>query len=412
MIYFSDFSVPAAGGGNVGTVIPFSVNSTDTSATDATYFDGATPEAVLLLGSPHIAGNDGSATSQMGWSMGLVQPFDGSSTDYMAWAASEDSQTSSDTYRLAWDYALNVGNRNASTRSVDAALVANGFTLTHSETGDYPCAAMAFGGDGTDQIASGAVDLGSSAGTISVSCGFEPDLVLVVANGANIGTGFASFMTLMFGAAVNDGSDTQRSVFWIEQDAQAAGAPQQTISTAHAIMQLDAASGGLAYAGVISFTATGFDIDMSASSGGDDAIYIAIKLNGATAKIVDFETPTATGADTVTVSGMTPSLAILVGTMLEAVDSYGNATDETQEGLGISFLSANEQIAGSWLIESGADPTHTTSRIDDDTALMVDDNTGSAAIKATLTSFASGQMNLNYSSVKGTAKKCWGLFVG
>ena len=411
MITFYDFDVPVSGGVDVASVLQFDAPATgDFSISDSTFFGGATPEVALILSTGHDPANAGSQTAHMTIGFGSV----GSANRSMQTRSTDAATASSCVRSSSTSLVVNVNNAVLGTKQLTGTLAADGVSFTASTAPHaIRCAATMFAGAEISDFAEGVIALGSAVATVTTTIGFEADLVIFFGAGNAMPAGSANQLSFLLGAVVNDGSDTQRSVFWTEQNAVAAGGnPKQAISNAHAIMEMERSTGALLYSGTVgNFTSTSFDVVVNASTSGDGVAYLAFKFATATARIADFDTPTSTGNSAITGVGCSPGWAMLVGTMLESLNSYG-ATSANQEGMGISFITAADQVAAAFRIVSGADPTVASSRLDDGVSLMVSDNTDSAAIKATLVSLDSDGITQNYSAVKGSAKKGWGVFVG
>jgi hypothetical protein len=218
--------------------------------------------------------------------------------------------------------------------------------------------------------------------------------------------------SLTFGIATNhSGTIVQKCVGLVEPGAAANARPLEAILTNRIGMQINDATGGNDYDLTISnFSSGGFDITPSATTGTDVGSWLAVNMGSRGYKLVDFTTPTSTGAHAITGVGFRPSAAIIVMTNLEATDpSFPVATSDLHSALSISLV-GDEQWSASTRNDSGADPTDTASLMKN-TALISGSATNCAAIEATLASFDSDGMTLNYSAVQGTGKKGFILFL-
>jgi hypothetical protein len=203
--------------------------------------------------------------------------------------------------------------------------------------------------------------------------------------------------------ALSDG--TQRCVFGSEASAADPSAVYQAIRTIYAGGQVDPTSGNFSYGLTIdSFNSDGFSITASASAGSDDVAWLALKFGGRQVTLLDYTSPTTTGNHAITGVGFEPQFALLFLTNLEAVDpSFPITASDLMAGLSICAI-GDEQWANAVRVNNGEATTDTASQ-SLNVAVLGPSATACDAIKATLTSFDSDGLTLNYSAVQGTAKK-------
>lgn len=406
MIYFSDF---AAAGGVARKIVTLPIASGTSAPATVSYtsaaLSGLTPAGALVIGTIHEVANDPGETAHASLSFGSIV---GSGANHItaqsrdATASTTVNRNSSTTTPMRLDTSGTLLNTTA------GATVSGGISLTWTTTAtNRRSMAMAFAGAGT-QAKNGVVALGTGTSAINViGVGFQPDIVFLYGNNDDFAAGQTGLYQYTFGVATSDG--TQRCVVGVELNSQAAGAPFQALLTDCA-GGANIASGTTAHKLVVGgFNSDGFTVTPSTSQGSDDIAYLALKFTGQQVKIVSFTTPTSTGSQAITGAGFTPQAAIVVLTNLETIDSVAGATSDLQSGFAVSFI-ADEHYAMAARIDSGADPTDTaiTCR---NVALLGASATSTSAITASLTSFDSDGMTLNYSAVQGTGKKGFILFI-
>jgi hypothetical protein len=375
------------------TVTPATIQSTSTTLT------GVTPAAAFLVGSHHRAANDPGETAHAQIMFSSI-----ANTQYVAWTQSEDNLASTDCNNNSAQQAIALQNdAGGVTNPISNAesLISGGFEVGFA-TSNVARRVMgaSFAGTGV-QANNGIIALGTGTSAISVNVGFQPQAVIVYGVSGALASSVAS-CRYSFGIALASG--TQRSVAAVELDNQAAGSPQQTLYTTNVGGQLGTytlTAGG--------FSGTGFQVTPSASAGSDDIFYLAL-AGYSNVALVDFTTPTSTGSAAITGAGFTPQYALIVLTNLEVVNTIA-ASSDLQSGFSIGMVNPDDEWSTSIRIDSGADPTDTASNCKN-VAILGASATNTAAISATLVSFDSDGMTLNWTAVQATGKKGFVLFIG
>lgn len=373
---------------------------------------GATPKAVMVLSTGQLIVNDPSETNNALISLGVRT----SAEQRYVLALSENASPASNSANQSGDgYILrNITSSSGTSvvRGTSSSLVADGIEIgLITNSSDRRGAIVAFAGDDSSADA-GTISLGTGTSAITTTVGFEADVVLLFGVNVVADSGNRSGFAITIGIAVNDGSATQRCISMCEADNDAAGGnPKQAILTGVASQQINPADGSDAYRVVVdNFTSTSFDVTPNASAGNDGLIYLALNFGGRQFALKDFTTPTSTGNQSITGVGFHPQIALLFLTSLEGVDpSFPLATSDLMSALTISAI-GDEQWSGTIRMDSGADPTEAASNMQNK-AIQGSNATSTAAILATLVSFDSDGMTLNYTAVEGTAKKGFALFI-
>ncbi|MGX7926454.1 hypothetical protein ACWPMX_07760 [Tsuneonella sp. HG094] len=369
---------------------------------------GLTPKAALIFATRNSVANEPGGT--VGAQIGITRI--GSILGSFARTFSEDGQTTTDVTRIYDTGGGTVLSYNsagsAAASSGSATLISGGIRVNYSTaTTNFRDFYIAFGGSDLTTGA-GAANLGTGTSALSQSQSFKPDAVILFGICATTEFLNESFFTFSLGVALSDG--TQMCSLIAEADNVADGSPLQALLTNRCGGQIGSADGSLSYSITAgNFTTSGFDLTPSASAGSDRLLYTALNFGGRRTKLQTFITPTSTGSHAVTGVGFTPQFALVVLTSLEATDpTFPISTSNLMTGHSICAI-GDEQWCSAIYIESGAATTNTGSQVKN-TAILLRSPSG-AAVEATLTSFDSDGMTLNYSAVQANGKKGFVLFV-
>lgn len=376
---------------------------------------GMTPKGVLLFAPTQIVGDEPGESAAMSCGIGFVAD----TTDMCGTGFSRDNQASPENGRMFISSGVNGSALIGFTVTGSAQKRANGETaaggvaLNFTTNGDvsYRYAFTAFAGTGVTCYV-GSFDLGAGAGTIDVTApGFTPDVILALLTGNGSSDSFNADMYYSFGIVTNEGGTyPQRCFAWAEDDSAADGAPLMSLSADRGAAKISKTDGALTYDLLFNnFDASGFDVTLSASSGNNDLVYMALKFNGSSHKLVAFDTPTSTGAYTITGAGFSPRYALIIITNLETVGDFSSrAASALQGGFSISSVASDEQWSASYRI-AAATTTDTASQLS--AGIIGPSSTDCDAIAATFTAWTSDGVALNFSAVQGTAKKGFVLFI-
>lgn len=403
------YGFQAGASGDVTIVVQDFETGTATGAQSFTSsaISGVTPTGVLIIGGNHNVANDPNESASACIMVGSIVGTD----DYTSCAFSSDAAgtiaSRSGTYSNKGIEQVSGGGsvrKRATGQTISGGIELNFSTNLDSSQRH---AFIAFTGSDV-QAYTNVINLGTGTSAIDVNTvGFQPDVVIFYGSQNPLDTVSGGFM-YTFGFATSDG--TQRCCVMSEENAITDSEPYQSILTDAAIASLAVTNGALSYkvtAG--SFDSSGFSVTPSASAGSDRVAYLALKFNGRSVKIVDFTTPTSTGSQAITGVGFTPQFALAVLTNLEAVDSFPGATSDLQSGFSLCAI-GDEQWSTALRIDSGLATSDTATNMQNN-AIRGASDTSTGAIVASLTSFDSDGMTLNYSAVQGTGKKGFILFI-
>lgn len=394
-------------GGNRPSDVVIAVQEFDSRTTTGTLdvttsaLGGRTPKFAMILFTNHYPPFDPASSGSEVVSVGFATPVE----SYVVWSASDDSFETTRTGRgasaTAGPVRLGFGNTLA-TRIVASvgAWIADGVTLNFTTVEGFPRrGAIVFfaGNDVSAELVT--ASLGTGTGAVTVG-GLSVTPQLVIATGISHSTGVVGINPsgFHFGMALANG--TQKSIYRTEAHAAADGAPELYISS----NRLCADKNGSTVNYTVTagnFTSNSFDVTPSASAGSDRLYFAVLNLGNKRLSLADFATPTGTGAQSLA-TGFVPQFALGVLTSLEARDTAATTSD-LQGGFGIGLIGSNEQWAASFRSDSGAATTSTASDFKA-AALRGASATSTSEVAASLTSFDSNGVNLNYSAVAATAK--------
>ncbi len=256
-----------------------------------------------------------------------------------------------------------------------------------------------FGGDDVSAHVN-KVALGTGTSAIDITDpGFEPDLVYINSCSDAENT-VSNAMQHSSGFLINDGADKQMSIGMTEFFNQAAGDLNNIIhSTRCFVTNTYNLLGG-------TFDANGFSLTPSASAASDFCYYLALKFTGKSVALVEFDTPTSTGAQTYDPS-FTPEFYWGMISNLTARDAI-----QDNDGVGLCVGTDDNQGVISTYAEFGADPTNCGCDTRDGVALQGIDAGDADAIEASLTGFSGSGAEFNYSAVLGVAHKGYMFMLG
>lgn len=377
----------------------------------ATPLAGQIPKAALFVGSYHDIASGSSELARAGLSFGAVSDIN----QRVVAMASEDNSAatvSRSGVSNVTSFTLTRLSGVSEYAQGDATLVSGGIDVT------WPAANanrrpnyVAFAGSDVTAAAAN-IDLGNSTSAVTVNVGFQPDVVIFfTSNNTSFTPSASQPLTMSYGVATRVGP-TNRCVLMSEPTTEAAGnLPFQSLLT-------DSCGGMITTAGALTykvsagnFTSTGFDLTPSAAAGNRDIGYLALKFDGHNVSLVTFDTPTSTGNHTITGAGFTPQAAIAFVTNLSATDpSFPLTSGDDQGGLAVCSI-GDEQWSHAIRINSGSDPADTAS-FTGNYAMIQPSATDCKAGLATLTSWDSDGVTLDWPVVQGSAKKGFILFMG
>lgn len=264
-----------------------------------------------------------------------------------------------------------------------------------------------FGGSGLSADVDVFTSSASLDGTVDItSPGFQPDVVFVGGIEHNTQPAGAVDAHWSFGVAVNDGSATQGSISCYDNGGVSTVNAQALTSSIYAGSITDS-NGQDASIEVGSFDSQGFTATSRITAGGHPWYYMALAFGGADKAVVDIDTPTATGSDSVSI-GFQSLFGMMFGTAAQAYDV--SETDADGGSCLLSVFTPDKQYSIAYHNQDAATTSNTGVIVDDQIVNMIlDDGTCSAGscFEASLTSMAGNNWDLNYSIVFSDAARKW-----
>lgn len=379
--------------------------TTGTQAYTASEMGGNTPVAAMYFASGHGITNDPGNTAVMQHGMGAT---DGTNQWAIAQQANDGVGTSSHAAQGFTTRCL-VGN----------AIGLSDFEAAHSSFGVGEHTVSYSNGDGAASygfnvmFADCDVDVGNftldgTTGAQGVSSmGFDPDVVIFGCAADTLdGTarnGFGWGMGMLT-------ATEQKAVGWSPRNGSGTQEVRQMLRSNRCFTQLSSVSGSELFNLNGSIVTGGFSVTPSAARTNQIG-YIALRWASKSAKLVDFQTPTATGAQAYTGVGFAPELIIgaLTGNISrDATPPIGDSANHA--GLGFFAFNANvERAIGATAYDDGL--TNCLSKYSA-TALLGPNSTTPQASVASLTSLDSDGFTLNYATADSTARLGFYLAVG
>jgi hypothetical protein len=243
--------------------------------------------------------------------------------------------------------------------------------------------------------------------------GFEPDIIFV-GNGTFNSPGLGTHGDVGYGIVHNDGAGTvtQRAFHTWEQDT-------RTTMRVSGANRDD--SGVVTLATTLfdnwiefsNFDSSGFSMTARDDGGNNrEHQYLAISFGGsAQAAVGSYTTPTSSGSDSETGVGFKPQFLLTLNTFHEAVNTVYDDTTDLGGQRGLSAITAANQYSMSWVSDSGVGTTNVES-LNDDVALELPDEDGSAGLTAAFTSFDASGWTWNFSNFESNAKYLFWLAIG
>ena len=383
-VYVTAQAAPGGGGGGSGTVAALltgAIPGSTGSDGGATHTDlGTNTAGLLMVVSGATAVGTPSADSQIG-----IGATDG--TNHRAIAAASDDANA--TVSAGWESQ----QATAYLTSPQHTMIVDGdAALTDSDTVTINWNTVSAGKlYAALRIAATNVAVGDfTPGGADVNVGFQPDVVLFFLTDDNTdfaGTGGASG-NVSFGWLTADGS---RSLTWRSVSGSASGAQWLLHSETYVCTYLtNTIADGIS----ATITATGFSHSSTGSMTGKVG-YLALKLDGLSTQILDFDTETATGTKSYATS-FEPGAAVALASLLQAVDTL--ASNTTASAFSIGFWDGTNARAVAISDEDGADPTVAKSHAKNE-LLLIPDADGTALIDADVDSVSASALVLDYTAV-------------
>jgi hypothetical protein len=368
---------------------------------------GLTPVAAVLI----ISGATSLDTAAAGARLGVG--FTDGTNQFAFSIQTEDAQGTTDADRRS--ESDEVVSIMLATRAVDgeanfSSFITNGIRIAW---GDYPASAyyvtaiLFAGTDVSAYCGSFTPDTTQNNAVDVTGVGFESDVVFFLYNQSTSIPDATTHAILSFGAAVNDGADSQActSSYWLNNQATTDNQLALFGSYAFGFPALTVGEIG-------TFDADGFTCTTRLGGGLRPPGFLALNFNSViTAGLDVLTTPTSTGnqAFTVTLGGETPQLALMGMTKADAIDTV--YTDSRGGTTGFYVCDADDEASHAAQDEDGVATSNTQSYAAAKATL--DDHDGTGLFDASFVSFAANTVTLNFAETDtGTARKWWCVSFG
>jgi len=342
---------------------------------------------------------------------------------YAHGARAEHNVGTSNTQRIGYDdHCIALVSTTASTAFATATWV--NFTLSGGKTavtinwddattgGTELFAVMYGGADFNADV--GHIGLGTGTSAIDVTLSYDPDIVVFTGTTDNFTTSGnpGNFGSFVYGVARDlAGTTTQRVFGAVDRDNRASTELRTILKNNAAGVQVTSNGTGIDYslsAGAHT-TGTGFSVTPSSSAGNDDIGYIAMDLGGKQFVLGRYQTPTSTGVDTATETGIDFDYLELLMTGQTETAGTTNGQDAAHDTYGIYFTDGTDEGSVAYANESAAGTTNSERNIS--TSLVLHEDDGTAKFAATIDQMAAGWA-LNFSATDTGASRdffYWGF---
>lgn len=332
--------------------------------------------------------------------------FDGTRS-YALSFASEDNVGPTDTGQSTGTSSvlLTLASSNQAVDGVaTASSITNGYRLTWTDAPPvaYQVSALLIGGTGVSNCR---VDNANTPSTVDTATnvttvGFLSDVVFVLSQNEVTSSARASI-----GMAVRDGSDTQRSISFNDTNGNGTASISGMLNTSRVSNNPVA---GLAGVSISGFDASGFDLFLRDTTGTAQTVgYLALQLNGLSAKLITSPSPTATGSRSITGVGFTPQVGIMLSGEYPTVNTLG--TNDNAETYGLGFFTPTGSACASIYSEDGATTSNTESITNAKPICLRKD--AALYMEADFTEFTDDGVTFFYGTAPSTATQRAVLFV-
>lgn len=281
--------------------------------------------------------------------------------------------------------------------------IANGIRLNRTSSSGADIPVMMF--EGSDVSAqAGKLNTNSTTqnNTFDVtSVGFEPDIVFFAGIDRDIPNSSGIGCIISTGVALNAPTILNHALMYASRTTVATSETGGVLydNRYHVSGNYSAVSYTLE---VTSFLSNGFRTTVrDGNTGTDEVAFLALKFNNLTCKVGIIDSPVSTGSQFHNL-GVTPDAVVLIPSWHDSVNTLRN--DSRAGVFGMCLADDTDQYSACIHDEDNVGTTNAES-LTDTKILNVMDDSDTNRITATLTSFGSNGMTLNYSAVDSTARK-------
>lgn len=272
--------------------------------------------------------------------------------------------------------------------------------------------AVLFAGDDLQAAAGIVTPSATIGGSVVETIGFEFDIIIMVSTGHPFNDSSYWSSAIGVGIAFNNGGTIENyGMAFREENNRSPTTAGAQISNSQLPGSISL-NGGIYHAFQITTpTATGFTLLNSEDDGSADdgaVAYLALSFGGLSAWAGIVNSPTATGAQSVTGPGFRPQLAMHILSLIATLDSATN--DDEAGGFGISTAAHAGDYSNAINTDDGATAADTQSMADNQ-IINLPQHDGTAGLEATLADFTDTGYDLNWDSVLGTSRNVIGMAI-
>lgn len=229
--------------------------------------------------------------------------------------------------------------------------------------------------------------------------GFEPQVVFGLSNGTN---GNNQGGVVSFGVAVNNGVSVEQGCIAIGATDNQTPSAVDTICYNNRFLAEINNVGTINWDSILSdFDASGFTVTQSAQLSSDHLQFLSLAIaNSPDLKVMEFDTPTSTGSDSVTGVGFQPEFML---SLLTACTVSNTLRTSDEDGFGVAVFDGTNVISNVVSSDDNANPAVAKSISSDQFRML--HNGSSDLFVASFTSFDADGFTVNYSTAPATATK-------
>lgn len=384
---------------------------TTTGTQDFTYTGFGTPKAAMFFVTLATANDTAANAGGLGYGF-----TDGTSSRSVAVSDQDAADPSVTKHKLGATSCITILNNDGTLggEATFSSWITDGVRVNWPTT--VPASAflitcLLIGGSGvTDAHVNTATVTAGAIGTETniTSPNFQPDVVFFIAGDGNPDTSITNTSVYSFGFATRTGP-TQRALSATSAHNQATTSNAIRSSTTDVFQHVNDTYS----VDIGSFDSQGFSLFVRSGAIGSNLTlyYLAFKLSASLdAKIVSYDSPTSTGAFSVTGVGFTPQFMLHTLSGITANDSTIQADISSEiRGVGMVTALGPQEFSVSMSTDYNAAAANTECFTDTHPVNLRCN--GAAFQKETFTAFTSDGITLNASTANGTVRKRFALFI-
>jgi hypothetical protein len=380
-------------------------STTGTQTFSSTDFGGGTPEFALIWMTRDDSQSAG-AKSHAAWCLGAT---DGTNQ----WAMSGSSRSAvnpTDTCRFGSTSHCAAMNKTADPTDFRVkgdfdSWTTNGIIIdwTTNDGSTYTIDILLLGGDAFSAHVGSDLPSTSAGGTVTVSSGFAPDLIIGGSLGANI-TGTNGIADNIFSIGFST-STSDIAYGWNNEEGNTGGdVVAGRIDTSYPISLVDN-TGATTERYSFNYGSNDFEIESETANAGTDRIYYAaLEFTQSSVYVGSITTASSTGNQAYTDFGFETMFVLSFGTLMAALDTA--YADASAGSFSMGFMTSTTQGSNAATVESGSSSSDTQSQYDP-YSLFNEDHNGGSGYRADYVSISSTGWTWDWLNVTVSSKKAF-----